>query len=159
MCNPSLLFSAAPGYEYKDEHGHIHGPYAAIAYFTWSLKGLLSPEITLRRPGRREFRDISYFGSEIKIVARIQLTNQMLDQKEWFYLDASQQVQGPFSATDMTGYVATRYMKESVKFYGRAIQQDNVPPPSADSHEFRTYGQLLDETMREYRREIKVHVV
>ncbi len=159
VCLIPLLFFPAPGYEYKDEQGCIQGPFPAIAFFTWGLKGLLPPTITLRRPGRREFRPLSYFESEILIVARIQLTNQMLYRKEWFYLDASQQVQGPFSAADMTGYVATRYMRESVKFYGRAIQQDNIPPPSAASPEFHSYGHLLDKTMKEYREEIKVHVI
>lgn len=99
-----------------------------------------------------EFHNLEELEREILLVSRVQLSNLLLARKEWFYLDSSGKRQGPFSAERMTDFIGTRYMTESVKFFGRPPDTNGLSraPPNPES--FRFFGELLDESLALYRR-------
>ena len=113
----------------------------------------------IRLSGRREFHPLSDYATDILLVSRIQLTNVLLKQKEWFYLDKSAEVQGPFQAGTMLGFIQTRFFDETAQFLGRPIGQGDQQRPLAESNEFRNYGELLNETLTHYRLEIQVRTL
>eukprot|EP00210_Caulerpa_lentillifera_P009089 g8670.t2 len=146
------------GYEYEDANGSAQGPFPAIAIFTWGLKGYLPRDFKLRRAGRVEYHKLSELEREILLVSRVQLSNLLLTGKEWFYIDNSGKIQGPFSAEKMTDYIGTRYMTESVSFFGRKPGADQNKS-ALNKNQFQSFGELLDESVARYRQLMNVSIV
>lgn len=144
-----------PGYEYKGQDGKIYGPFPAVAYYTWAMKGLLAFTTLMRHPDRSEFHAFESFMDEIWSLARVQSTIVLLEGKEWFYFSPQNRLQGPYRAQEMLKFIETLFITEHVKFWSRPAGSKENPPPM-NSPLFRCYGDLLSETFENLRAELIV---